>query len=84
MLSRKILVESDNNFPTASGLASSSSGLSCLSYLLAKIFGVDEDFPGEYSMLARLGSGSACRSVYGGFVKWQRGFAEYNEYANDH
>lgn len=74
LLKRKVRVESINNFPTASGLASSSSGLSCLSYILARLYGVKEEFPGEYSMLARLGSGSACRSLYGGFVQWQRGF----------
>lgn len=35
LITRKVKIESNNNFPTASGLASSSSGLSCLAYLLA-------------------------------------------------
>jgi len=63
-----IIIESENNFATASGLASSSSGLSCLSFALAELFGVKEKFEGEYSTFARLGSGSACRSLFGGFV----------------
>jgi diphosphomevalonate decarboxylase len=64
----KIRITSENNFATASGLASSSSGLSCLSFALAKLYGVKEEFEGEYSKFARMGSGSACRSLYGGFV----------------
>ncbi len=68
LLSRKIRIISENNFATASGLASSSSGLSCLAYALAQLFGVKEQRDGEFSVLARMGSGSACRSIYGGFV----------------
>lgn len=75
----KIRVTSENNFATASGLASSSSGLSCLSFALAKLYGVNEDYEGEYSKFARLGSGSACRSVYGGLVKWHCGFENKDE-----
>jgi diphosphomevalonate decarboxylase len=60
---------SENNFPTAAGLASSASGFACLIFALAKLLGVE----GELSALARLGSGSACRSMYGGFVKWNKG-----------
>ena len=75
----KIRVTSENNFATASGLASSSSGLSCLSYALAKLLGVQESYEGEYSKFARLGSGSACRSLYGGFVEWNRGFKSKQE-----
>jgi diphosphomevalonate decarboxylase len=40
LIKRKIVIESKNNFPTASGMASSSSGLSCLSFALSKLFGV--------------------------------------------
>lgn len=72
--SRKVKIISNNNFATASGLASSSSGLSCLSFALAKLYGAAENFESEYSIFARLGSGSACRSLYGGFVEWQKGF----------
>jgi diphosphomevalonate decarboxylase len=67
-----IKIESKNNFNTAAGLASSSSGLSCLGFALGKIFGVDKFI--DSSILARFGSGSACRSVYGGFVKWIKGW----------
>lgn len=76
LLQMRIKVVSTNNFPTASGVASSSSGLSCLAYCLAKIYGVEMDL-GEISRLARLGSGSACRSLYGGFVMWDRGFSSF-------
>jgi len=72
-------VTSENNFATASGLASSSSGLSCLAFALAQLYGLEELFPGEYTKFARLGSGSACRSLYGGFVEWQRGFKDISE-----
>jgi len=55
-------------------MASSASGLSCLAKVLAELYGVKEQFEGELSIFARLGSGSACRSLYGGFVIWNRGF----------
>lgn len=58
-----------NNFPTAAGLASSAAGYACLVYGLSKLFKLE----GDISKIARLGSGSACRSVYGGFVAWEKG-----------
>lgn len=61
---------SENNFPTAAGLASSASGYACLVYTLAQLYGLKKQ---EISDIARLGSGSACRSIYGGFVQWQKG-----------
>ncbi|KRT85554.1 hypothetical protein AMK59_1236, partial [Oryctes borbonicus] len=60
---------SENNFPTAAGLASSAAGYACLIFALAKLYDVEGDISG----LARRGSGSACRSVYGGWVKWWKG-----------
>eukprot|EP01114_Cavostelium_apophysatum_P021203 TRINITY_DN732_c0_g1_i1.p1 TRINITY_DN732_c0_g1~~TRINITY_DN732_c0_g1_i1.p1 ORF type:complete len:384 (+),score=91.02 TRINITY_DN732_c0_g1_i1:132-1283(+) len=69
----KIHIASKNNFPTAAGLASSASGLATFVYTLAQCFGITEKYEGELSSIARLGSGSACRSVYGGFVKWEMG-----------
>jgi diphosphomevalonate decarboxylase len=66
-------IVSENNFPTAAGLASSASGFAALVFGLAQAFEVRETFAGELSMLARLGSGSACRSMYGGWVKWRKG-----------
>ncbi|KAM9408424.1 diphosphomevalonate decarboxylase [Pholidichthys leucotaenia] len=68
-LSHKVHICSINNFPTAAGLASSAAGFACLVYTLAQVFGVE----GELSAIARQGSGSACRSMYGGFVQWLMG-----------
>ncbi|XP_037293018.1 diphosphomevalonate decarboxylase [Manduca sexta] len=68
-LSWKVHVCSQNNFPTAAGLASSAAGYACLVTALAKLYKVKSDV----SSIARLGSGSACRSVYGGFVRWHAG-----------
>ncbi|GMP22272.1 hypothetical protein CsSME_00000364 [Camellia sinensis var. sinensis] len=65
-------ISSYNNFPTAAGLASSAAGLACLVFSLAKLMNVKEDL-GQLSAIARQGSGSACRSLYGGFVKWIMG-----------
>ncbi|CAM6117914.1 unnamed protein product [Calypogeia fissa] len=69
----KIHVASKNNFPTAAGLASSAAGFACLVYGLANLMGAKESYEGELSSIARLGSGSACRSLYGGYVKWTMG-----------
>lgn len=66
---------SENNFPTAAGLASSAAGYACLVYALSKLYGVE----GDISKIARLGSGSACRSIHGGFVIWNKGDAEDGE-----
>lgn len=74
-----IKIESVNNFATAAGLASSASGLACLARCLAAVYGLEESFEGEFSMYARLGSGSACRSLYGGVVEWKRGFSSSSE-----
>ncbi|KAM9607227.1 diphosphomevalonate decarboxylase [Trichechus inunguis] len=68
-LSYKVHIASENNFPTAAGLASSAAGYACLAYTLARVYGVE----GELSEVARRGSGSACRSLYGGFVEWHMG-----------
>jgi len=37
------------------------------------LFAIKEEYPGELSGIARQGSGSACRSMYGGFVRWELG-----------
>ncbi|KAF1318765.1 Diphosphomevalonate decarboxylase, partial [Globisporangium splendens] len=66
-------IVSENSFPTAAGLASSAAGYACLVAALAELFEVDEQFPGHLSTIARQGSGSACRSLYGGFVRWEKG-----------
>ncbi|KAE8648831.1 hypothetical protein Csa_008895 [Cucumis sativus] len=67
-----VYIDSYNNFPTAAGLASSAAGLACLVFALANLMNVKEDHS-QLSAIARQGSGSACRSLYGGFVKWCMG-----------
>ncbi len=69
----KVRIVSRNTFPTAAGLASSAAGYACLVHTLADVYCVSETYPGELSTIARQGSGSACRSLYGGFVEWSMG-----------
>lgn len=64
-----------NTVPTAQGLASSASAFAALARAATAAYGLDLD-AGAMSGLARLGSGSACRSVHGGFVLWHRGHAD--------
>lgn len=68
----RVQVVSKNNFPTAAGLASSAAGYAALAFALASLHGVDAPLD-ELSTLARIGSGSACRSLHGGFVAWDMG-----------
>lgn len=67
-------IHSHNSFPHSVGIASSASGMSalalCLANLEEKEKGTSKDFFQRASYLARLGSGSASRSVYGGIVTW--------------
>ncbi len=65
-------VRSANNFPTASGLASSASGFAALAGAATRAAGLSLT-DRALSSLARFGSGSACRSVFGGFVEWRAG-----------
>lgn len=65
-------VESRNDFPTAAGLASSASGFAALSLAASQAAGLELD-PRQLSILARQGSGSASRSIFGGFAEWKRG-----------
>ncbi|KAJ3414591.1 diphosphomevalonate decarboxylase [Chytridiales sp. JEL 0842] len=69
-----IHIASENNFPTAAGLASSASGFACLTYGLAQVFELPLS-ASDISRMARMGSGSACRSLFGGFVAWEMGQA---------
>lgn len=74
-LSENLRIETKNNFPTAAGLASSASGFAALVFALNEFFSLRLSFEGM-SRIARQGSGSASRSFWGGFVKWERGEKE--------
>lgn len=68
-------VVSRNNFPTGAGLASSASGHAALVVAAAAIFRPDLDRE-ALSAIARRGSGSAARSLFGGFCEWEAGVAD--------
>lgn len=68
----KARVESHNNFPTAAGLASSASGFAALVGAAAGALDLSLT-PRELSILARRGSGSAARSIFGGYVEMHAG-----------
>jgi len=68
-----VYIASYNTFPTAAGLASSAAGYAALVKSLVELFGAQEAYPHQFTAIARQGSGSACRSLYGGFVAWRAG-----------
>ncbi len=70
----RVRVTSRNNFPTGAGLASSASGFAALVRAAEAAFGL-ELTPRERSVFARFGSGSAARSIFGGFVEMHAGTA---------
>ena len=70
-ISTYALIESDNFVPTAAGLASSASAYAALAGACNEALDLnlsDKDL----SRLARRGSGSASRSIYGGFAEWEK------------
>jgi len=73
-------VISENNFPAGVGIASSASAFAALALAATKAAGLDLGEV-ELSRLARRGSGSACRSVPGGFVEWQAGTGDEDSFA---
>lgn len=73
-------VVSENNFPTATGLSSSASSFAALTVAAVKAAGLDLNEK-ELSILARLGSGSACRSIPSGFVEWLDGDTSESSFA---
>ncbi|KRL04221.1 diphosphomevalonate decarboxylase [Liquorilactobacillus oeni] len=77
---RFAVVESFNHVPSAAGLASSASAFAALSLAASKAAGLNLDRR-ALSRLARRGSGSATRSIYGGFVEWQQGHDDASSYA---
>lgn len=76
----RVKVDSTNYFPTAAGLASSASGFAALAGALNEIYETSLDKKG-LSIMARKGSGSATRSIFGGFVEWKKGHDDESSYA---
>ena len=72
----ELTIDTENTFPHSSGIASSASGMSAMALCLMSIERklnpeiTEEYFFQKASFIARLGSGSACRSVYGGLTTW--------------
>lgn len=75
-----LIVKSVNHVPTSAGLASSSSAFAALAAAFCQYYDIHIDLE-ELSRLARIGSGSASRSVYGGFAVWQKGNSDETSYA---
>ncbi|XCI74808.1 MAG: diphosphomevalonate decarboxylase [Flavobacteriales bacterium] len=69
-------IKTNNTFPHSSGIASSASAMSALALCLVQLeqklgyILTTEDYLQKASFLSRLGSGSACRSIYPGLVIW--------------
>ncbi|MEU5691852.1 diphosphomevalonate decarboxylase [Actinosynnema sp. NPDC020468] len=76
----KAVVRSRNTVPTGAGLASSSSGFAALALAASTAYGLDLDAT-ALSRLARRGSGSASRSVFGGFALWHAGHDDASSHA---
>ena len=73
-------VESSNNFPMGAGIASSASAFAALALAASTAAGLELSEK-DLSRLARGGSGSACRSIPGGFVEWQAGQDDETSFA---
>ncbi|NDJ36984.1 MAG: diphosphomevalonate decarboxylase [Chloroflexi bacterium] len=77
---QRAYVESENTFPAGAGIASSASAFAALTLAACDAAGLDLD-ERTLSMTARLGSGSASRSVPGGFVAWWAADRHEDSYA---
>lgn len=73
-------VASQNSFPAGAGIASSASAFASLTLASLSAAGLQLD-PQKISQLARQGSGSACRSIFGGYVQWSAGEHDEESYA---
>ncbi len=73
-------VVSTNHVPTSAGLASSASAFAALAAASSRAAGLSLSAT-DLSRLARRGSGSACRSIFGNFVEWQRGNNDQDSFA---
>ncbi len=74
-------VESVLNFPIGAGIASSAAGFAALAMASVHAAGIEMN-EAEISRLARVGSGSACRSVPDGFVEWHMGDSNETSFAS--
>lgn len=72
-------IESTNHVPTSAGLASSASAYAALAAAGSKAYGLNLSQKG-LSRLARRGSGSATRSIFGGFAAWNKGTDDESSY----
>ncbi len=79
-INTKAKTVSENNFPTAAGFASSASGLAALTFAASKAIGLNLSTK-ELSILARMGSGSASRSLIDGFAIWHSGETSESSFA---
>jgi diphosphomevalonate decarboxylase len=86
-------ISTKNSFPTGAGIASSASGFAALG--LAAVGAVTQSIDidvlhqwvggkSSFEQLIRLGSGSACRSLYGGLVQWNKGSSPANQSVQQH
>lgn len=75
-----VAVKSSNHVPTAAGLASSASSFSALTAAMFGLLGLPQDLR-EMSRVARIGSGSASRSLFGNFAIWNKGNDDASSYA---
>jgi len=73
-------VVTQNSFPKSSGIASSASGFAAITLAATAALGLSLSEK-ELTILARLGSGSAARSIPDGFVQWTKGDKSNNSYA---
>lgn len=73
-------VDSKNTFPKGTGLSSSGSGFAALTVAASQSIGLDLTEK-ELSILARQGSGTACRCICGGFVEWLDGETSETSYS---
>jgi diphosphomevalonate decarboxylase len=73
-------VVSENNFPSGAGIASSASAFAALALAASSAAGLELE-EADLSRLARRGSGSACRSIPGGFVEWKSGASDRDSFA---
>lgn len=71
----RYLIETESNIPVGAGVASSACGFAALVSAFNQLYDWNLNDK-ELSILARLGSGSACRSLWQGFVEWHAGIAE--------